>query len=154
MFTASNTLLGKKRDDEVNLLIPKYMLFITVVGSCPLTVNIYSNTLPLNKEWVLSYKTVYCLSFAHGLTTLLSNFFLCQVNKNGLHTEYFKMHSKHKFCFWFNTISVFRNASLTKKRQCSFFHHLKDLKNSLSIYIQFSYWDTTIIYIFYCTYNS
>lgn len=139
MFTTSNPLLGKKRDDEVNLLIPKYMLFITVVGSCPLTVNIYSNVLPLNKEWVLSYKTVYCLSFAHGLTTLLSNFFLCHVNKNGLHTDmhtvYFKTHSKHKFYFWFNAISVFRNASLPKKRQRSFFHHLKDLKNSLSIYI-------------------
>lgn len=95
MFTTSNPLLGKKRDDEVNLLIPEYMLFITVEGSCPLTVNIYSNMLPLNKERVLSRKTVFCLSFAHGLTALLSKIFFCRENKNDrLHAVCFKMHSK------------------------------------------------------------
>lgn len=71
MFITSDPLLEKKWDYEVNLLIPNYQLFFTVVRSYPLTVNIYKNVLPINKEQVLQEKkkTAFCvcLNFACGL---------------------------------------------------------------------------------------
>lgn len=60
MFITSDPLLKKKWDYEVNLLIPNYQLFFTVVRSYPLTVNIYKNVLPINKEQVLQEKKKNC----------------------------------------------------------------------------------------------